>query len=422
MTRTDEGWVSLAGGGLSQVSISRLRQLDEKGRSDFLVRGERIGDGLVLLKCFLKKNLVYTVASPTFHHWMIDDKKFGLSFQTPADARAFNRCVRKAIEDLAEGSTTSSSTNQNEAEIGGDDDVFSVSSAKSFAISLLASNASSDQTAVDAGGGRGGGFVPWARSRHSLFVRRSSQARGKLGRHVSFQDEDEEDEAAQGNAPEERGLMGVRGGYDDYRDAAARKRDLQALQGHYVQVGCKGDGKKAEYERPRGSPGEAEAEKEERGSGRFGKAPAAHHPQQLQLCEQQLPQQQQQAREEEGVVGGGGGGVLRCKYCRAAFDPPGNRRGGCPDAPDPARRCVTALSCMCAAESMLYHCMADPEGNYSDPCSCETGGHERFGLRWAALVALSLLVPCLCLYPPLQGCYTCGKVCGCCGGKHKAAG
>ncbi|XP_078728223.1 sprouty-related, EVH1 domain-containing protein 2-like isoform X2 [Lampetra fluviatilis] len=372
MTRTDEGWVSLAGGGLSQVSISRLRQLDEKGRSDFLVRGERIGDGLVLLKCFLKKNLVYTVASPTFHHWMIDDKKFGLSFQTPADARAFNRCVRKAIEDLAEGSTTSSSTNQNEAEIGGDDDVFS--------------------------------------------------ARGKLGRHVSFQDEDEEDEAAQGNAPEERGLMGVRGGYDDYRDAAARKRDLQALQGHYVQVGCKGDGKKAEYERPRGSPGEAEAEKEERGSGRFGKAPAAHHPQQLQLCEQQLPQQQQQAREEEGVAGGGGGGVLRCKYCRAAFDPPGNRRGGCPDAPDPARRCVTALSCMCAAESMLYHCMADPEGNYSDPCSCETGGHERFGLRWAALVALSLLVPCLCLYPPLQGCYTCGKVCGCCGGKHKAAG
>ncbi|XP_078466394.1 sprouty-related, EVH1 domain-containing protein 2-like isoform X1 [Lampetra planeri] len=395
MTRTDEGWVSLAGGGLSQVSISRLRQLDENGRSDFLVRGERIGDGLVLLKCFLKKNLVYTVASPTFHHWMIDDKKFGLSFQTPADARAFNRCVRKAIEDLAEGSTTSSSTNQNEAEIGGDDDVFSPSV-----------EGTSPALAKKDGGGKG----------------HQATARGKLGRHVSFQDEDEEDEAAQGNAPEERGLMGVRGGYDDYRDAAARKRDLQALQGHYVQVGCKGDGKKAEYERPRGSPGEAEAEKEERGSGRFGKAPAAHHPQQLQLCEQQLPQQQQQAREEEGVAGGGGGGVLRCKYCRAAFDPPGNRRGGCPDAPDPARRCVTALSCMCAAESMLYHCMADPEGNYSDPCSCETGGHERFGLRWAALVALSLLVPCLCLYPPLQGCYTCGKVCGCCGGKHKAAG
>ncbi|XP_078728224.1 sprouty-related, EVH1 domain-containing protein 2-like isoform X3 [Lampetra fluviatilis] len=367
MTRTDEGWVSLAGGGLSQV----------------------------LLKCFLKKNLVYTVASPTFHHWMIDDKKFGLSFQTPADARAFNRCVRKAIEDLAEGSTTSSSTNQNEAEIGGDDDVFSPSV-----------EGTSPALAKKDGGGKG----------------HQATARGKLGRHVSFQDEDEEDEAAQGNAPEERGLMGVRGGYDDYRDAAARKRDLQALQGHYVQVGCKGDGKKAEYERPRGSPGEAEAEKEERGSGRFGKAPAAHHPQQLQLCEQQLPQQQQQAREEEGVAGGGGGGVLRCKYCRAAFDPPGNRRGGCPDAPDPARRCVTALSCMCAAESMLYHCMADPEGNYSDPCSCETGGHERFGLRWAALVALSLLVPCLCLYPPLQGCYTCGKVCGCCGGKHKAAG
>lgn len=46
---------------------------------------------------------MYTIANPTFHHWKVEDRKCGLSFQSPADARAFDRGVRKAIEDLAEG-------------------------------------------------------------------------------------------------------------------------------------------------------------------------------------------------------------------------------------------------------------------------------------------------------------------------------
>ncbi|KAK5605687.1 hypothetical protein CRENBAI_007813, partial [Crenichthys baileyi] len=77
----------------------------------------------VILECFLKKDLVYTKATPTFHHWKVDNRKCGLTFQCSSDARAFDRGVRRALEDLAEGSTTSSSTLQNEAELG-DDDVF----------------------------------------------------------------------------------------------------------------------------------------------------------------------------------------------------------------------------------------------------------------------------------------------------------
>lgn len=57
----------------------------------------------VVLECFVKKDLVYTKANPTFHHWKVDNRKFGLTFQSPADARAFDRGVRKAIEDLIEG-------------------------------------------------------------------------------------------------------------------------------------------------------------------------------------------------------------------------------------------------------------------------------------------------------------------------------
>lgn len=58
------------------------------------------------MDCPLKKDLVYTIATPTFHHWKVEDRKCGLSFQSPADARAFDRGVRKAIEDLAEGTDT----------------------------------------------------------------------------------------------------------------------------------------------------------------------------------------------------------------------------------------------------------------------------------------------------------------------------
>lgn len=40
---------------------------------------------------------------PTFHHWRTGNKKFGLTFQTAADARAFDKGVRQAVEDLLEG-------------------------------------------------------------------------------------------------------------------------------------------------------------------------------------------------------------------------------------------------------------------------------------------------------------------------------
>ena len=40
---------------------------------------------------------------PTFHHWKTGEKKFGLTFQTAADARAFDKGVRTAIEELLQG-------------------------------------------------------------------------------------------------------------------------------------------------------------------------------------------------------------------------------------------------------------------------------------------------------------------------------
>lgn len=57
----------------------------------------------VVLECVLQKDVVYNKVNPIFHHWRINDKKFGLTFQSPADARAFDRGIRRAIEDINQG-------------------------------------------------------------------------------------------------------------------------------------------------------------------------------------------------------------------------------------------------------------------------------------------------------------------------------
>lgn len=130
MTRDDSsgGWLAQDGGALTQVGVCRLlptesAHLSGSSSSQFVIRGERLRDKQVILDCPVRKELLYTIAMPTFHHWKVEDRRCGLSFQCPADARAFDRGLHKAIEDLAEGSTTSSTALQNEGELG-DDDVF----------------------------------------------------------------------------------------------------------------------------------------------------------------------------------------------------------------------------------------------------------------------------------------------------------
>ncbi|EDL07825.1 sprouty-related, EVH1 domain containing 2 [Mus musculus] len=105
MTRDDSsgGWFPQEGGGISRVGVCKVMHPEGNGRSGFLIHGERQKDKLVVLECYVRKDLVYTKANPTFHHWKVDNRKFGLTFQSPADARAFDRGVRKAIEDLIEG-------------------------------------------------------------------------------------------------------------------------------------------------------------------------------------------------------------------------------------------------------------------------------------------------------------------------------
>lgn len=42
---------------------------------------------------------------PTFHHWRAGKQRNGLTFQTAADARAFDKGMMKAIDDIIDGKT-----------------------------------------------------------------------------------------------------------------------------------------------------------------------------------------------------------------------------------------------------------------------------------------------------------------------------
>ncbi|XP_032235224.2 uncharacterized protein LOC116617004 [Nematostella vectensis] len=69
--------------------------------------------------------------------------------------------------------------------------------------------------------------------------------------------------------------------------------------------------------------------------------------------------------------------------------------------------CVECATCVCCVKGAIYHCTKDTEteGEMADqPCACE--GPYCF-IRWTILGALSLCLPCLCLYLPLQGCRKC---------------
>lgn len=54
----------------------------------------------ICLNCVIRRDLQYNLVTPTFRHWGVNAKKFGLTFPSPADAKQFDAAVEKAIEEL----------------------------------------------------------------------------------------------------------------------------------------------------------------------------------------------------------------------------------------------------------------------------------------------------------------------------------
>ncbi|XP_048187952.1 sprouty-related, EVH1 domain-containing protein 1 isoform X2 [Perognathus longimembris pacificus] len=424
MTRDDSsgGWLPLGGSGLSSVTVFRAPGPEENGCADLFIRGERLRDKMVVLECMLKKDLVYNKVTPTFHHWKMDDKKFGLTFQSPADARAFDRGIRRAIEDISQGCPPS----KNETE-GSEDDLQATEedtsnspvkdhlfpqetvvtsdsyrssivrpspledlSARRVYLQSQASQITFGQPGLDIQS-RSMEYAQRQISKECGSLKSQNRVPLKSIRHVSFQDEDE---IVRINP---RDILIRR--YADYRHPDMWKSDLEREDVDANMQFSKPDSKKPDYLYSCGDETKLNSLKD---SVVFKTQPSS------------LKFKKSKRRKEDGERS-------RCVYCQERFNHEENGRGACLDAPDPVKRCIYQVSCMLCAESMLYHCMSDSEGDFSDPCSCDTSD-DKFCLRWLALVALSFLVPCMCCYVPLRTCHRCGEASGCCGGKHKAAG
>ncbi|XP_067006957.2 sprouty-related, EVH1 domain-containing protein 2 [Anabrus simplex] len=367
MMRDDStgGWVPMGGGGLSNVSVRKRAiscDLDEI-KHEYLIFGKRISDQSVVLSCTIKKDFEYNKVMPTFHHWKTGDKKFGLTFQTAADARAFDKGVRTAVEELLEGLSESSPLHKYNADVG-DDDVFMT---LNLPVERGDSRSSSDSS-TRGGGGSSRHATPPADSHHLHrihYIRRD-----KTG--------SERDPSPEG------------------------KRDGSEKENYsYVQLTAV-----HEYIYPVVEDQKA-ARRDSAGS--LKKRSLEGIPTQPPL----LPSKPGKKKERHRAC------RSRCRHCQELYSEENNVRGGCEYAPDCVRAGINAVACISCAECMLYHCMADAEGDFAQhPCECGPVD-ENCTRRWLGLALLSLLVPCLWCYPPLRACHWCGVACGVCGGRHR---
>lgn len=60
----------------------------------------------VILSCTINRDLNYFKVMPTFHHWHTGKQRNGLTFQTAADARAFDKGIVQAYRQILSGEFT----------------------------------------------------------------------------------------------------------------------------------------------------------------------------------------------------------------------------------------------------------------------------------------------------------------------------
>ncbi|XP_021915587.1 sprouty-related, EVH1 domain-containing protein 1 isoform X7 [Zootermopsis nevadensis] len=363
MMRDDStgGWVPMGGGGLSNVSVRKrdISRDNDEHKHEYLIFGKRISDQSVVLSCIIKKDFEYYKVMPTFHHWKTGDKKFGLTFQTAADARAFDKGVRMAVEELLDGLSEISPLHKFKAGVG-EDDVFM-------------------------GGGGSSHRATSPTESHHLHRIHYIPRRDKMG---SDQDR---------SPPESKQLQQHEEGGDGVRSSEKETYSYVQLTAMHEYIYPVMEDQKASRRDSASS---------------LKKRSLEVIPTQPPL----LPTKPGGKKTDRHAAYWN-----RCRHCQELYLEGENGRGSCEYAPDCVRAGINAVACISCAECMLYHCMADAEGDFAQhPCECGVVD-ENCGRRWVGLALLSLLVPCLWCYPPLRACHWCCVSCGICGGRHRPA-
>ncbi|CAG9790005.1 unnamed protein product [Diatraea saccharalis] len=379
------GWVALGGGGLADVMVGRRPRHSGAGVDDnsdttsapatalaheYYIHGKRISDNMVVLECTIKKDFQYNKVMPTFHHWVTDEKRFGLTFQTAADARAFDKGVRNAIEELLDGLGGAwpslhayKKLYPAPKEEDEEQNIFEC-------LNLPSESRSSSENSTA------------SRSRRDELTQTPILSAITLPRHRPESLKHYEGQY------EEKGV-------DDSDPDRCPYVHLSAIHDYtYPQVGSTVIS--SEKSSPNTKPPLLK-----RDSGSIKKM-CSYAPPPLP---DKKPAETFQAR-------------LKCRHCHEWYLESANRAGACEFAPDCFKSCIDCTSCIKCAQCMVYHCMSDAEGEYAlHPCACAPPTHA-CATRWVGVTLLSLLVPCLWCYLPLRCAHRAARAAGLAGGAH----
>ncbi|XP_070140299.1 sprouty-related, EVH1 domain-containing protein 2 isoform X2 [Drosophila kikkawai] len=396
MTRDEstEGWLPLAGGGLANVSIRKRARLSPLASGhDYIIYGQRISDQSVILSCVINRDLKYYKVMPTFHHWRAGKQRNGLTFQTAADARAFDKGVLRAYNELI------------------DDDVFMTLDLPVESESLQKIHSSPEGS---------------EKSHKSVSDRHSNNSDSeKLPPppiHYISTDKTSATTSPPDAPPSSAAPSPAAAAAGQIAAAAAGQIAASENYSYVTLTSVHHDYNYPVVDQPVG----AQVLNARRESISALKKRNALEAAQAMAAGQTVP-----------IGAGGCGGAekplnkpnvsdilkketrLRCRYCHELYSEQFNSRGACEYAPDPFRSGYECISGMGCARCMIYHCMSDAEGETAQhPCDCSIS-EAGCSKRWLGLALLSLFVPCLWCYPPLRACHWAGIRCGLCGGQHK---
>uniref|UniRef100_A0A2M4AKN8 Putative signal transduction protein enabled n=2 Tax=Anopheles triannulatus TaxID=58253 RepID=A0A2M4AKN8_9DIPT len=371
-----EGWLPLQGGGLANVSIrKRARLPPDGGGHEYIIYGQRISDQTVILSCVINRDLQYFKVMPTFHHWRAGKQRNGLTFQTAADARAFDKGIIRAYDDLIDV---------------GEDDVF-------MTLDLPIEPSESRSNSEGSG------------SHQSVDKQSQQQQQQQQQQQSSIQyisGDKPSPLISSSNKPGDEKVTPLVPG-DNYSYVQITDPCDIKLNYNFYHL------KVHDYNYP--VIEEPPISGSLIASGRRDSTSSLKKRNALDTAANPGPPASLPPIMKEGTL------IktrLRCRYCQEFYNDERNHKGSCDYAPDCFRTAIENVSGMPCARCMLYHCMKDSEGETAaHPCVCT--GESGCTKRWIGLALLSLVVPCLWCYPPLRACHWIGVSCRLCGGKHK---
>ncbi|XP_052896203.1 sprouty-related, EVH1 domain-containing protein 1 isoform X3 [Anopheles moucheti] len=387
-----EGWLPLQGGGLANVSIrKRARLPPDGGGHEYIIYGQRISDQTVILSCVINRDLQYFKVMPTFHHWRAGKQRNGLTFQTAADARAFDKGIIRAYDDLIDGMADGTTPNASPAAPDSDvlllravtsdvddDDDDTVGEDDVFMTLDLPIEPSESRSNSEGSGS------------HQSVDKQSQQQQQQQQSSIQYISGDKPSPLISSNKPGDEKVTPLVPG-DNYS---------------YVQITDVHDYNYPVIEEPPIGGSLIGGRRDSTSSLKKRNALDAA----ANTGDTSIPPMMKEGTLIKTR--------LRCRYCQEFYNDEWNHKGSCDYAPDCFRTAIENVSGMPCARCMLYHCMKDSEGETAaHPCLCT--GESGCTKRWIGLALLSLLVPCLWCYPPLRACHWIGVSCRLCGGKHK---